>query len=677
MESYLPDKLRNVALLGHYGSGKTTLSELMAFRSGAIKRLGSVLEGTSTSDYDPSEIERHLSLNLALLPLEWKGHKINVLDTPGYLDFSGEVKAALRVADAALVLVCASSSVEVGTEQVWSYVRELNLPALVVISKMDRENADFSKTLADIQSKLSNRCVAIQMPVGSQAALRGYVDLVTMRAYIQDVEQDVPAELKDEALSLRDKLVEVVVEVDDELMNKYLEGTELTTPEIAEAVRRATSRGIAIPVVVVSALKGVGIDTVMDTICASLPSPIERQAAGAGETPPPTDSLLALVFKTTADPFTGKISYFRVYSGEIASNSQVVNVSKGSTERIGQLFLPLGKQQLTVTKVSAGDIGAVAKLGVTATGDTLGVKDQTALSGIVFPKATYSMAVHPESKGDLDKMSTILPRMIEEDPSLVLRRDPDTGENLLAGVGDTHLEVVKDKMSRKFGVKVVLSPPQVPYKETITLPTKAEYRHKKQTGGHGQYGHVMLELQPLPKGGGFEYETKIVGGSIPNNFLPSVEKGVNEGRQEGVLAGFPLVDVKVILYDGSFHPVDSSDIAFKIAAAQALRKGLQQGQPVLLEPIMDLTVRVPDGMTGDVISDLNTKRGRVLGMNPEEGLNVISAQAPYSELLRYAIDLRSMLQGRGDFDMVFSHYEEVPAHMSQKIIARHQAQKTE
>jgi elongation factor G len=515
------------------------------------------------------------------------------------------------------------------------------------------------------------------MPIGAQADLRGYVDLVTMRAYIQDVEQDVPAELKDEALSLRDKLVEVVVEVDDDLMNKYLEGTELTTPEIAEAVRRATSRGVAIPVVVVSALKNVGVDTVMDTICASLPSPVERQAAGAGATPPPSDALLAMVFKTTADPFTGKISYFRVYSGEIASNSQVVNVSKGSTERIGQLFLPLGKQQLTVTKVSAGDIGAIAKLGVTATGDTLGLKDQAALAGIVFPKATYSMAVHPESKGDLDKMSTILPRMIEEDPSLVLRRDPDTGENLLAGVGDTHLEVVKDKMSRKFGVKVVLSPPQVPYKETITLPTKAEYRHKKQTGGHGQYGHVMLELQPLPKGGGFEYETKIVGGSIPNNFLPSVEKGVNEGRQEGILAGFPLVDVKVILYDGSFHPVDSSDIAFKIAAAQALRKGLQQGQPVLLEPIMDLTVRVPDGMTGDVISDLNTKRGRVLGMNPEEGLNVISAQAPYSELLRYAIDLRSMLQGRGDFDMVFSHYEEVPAHMSQKIIARHQAQKAE
>ena len=676
MEAYSPEKLRNVALLGHYGSGKTTLAEVMAFKSGAIKRLGSVADGTSVSDYDPSEVERHMSLNLALLPLEWKGHKINVIDTPGYLDFGGEVRAGLRVADAALVVVCATSSVEVGTEQVWSYLKESDLPALVVINKMDRENADFLKTLGDIQSKLSNRCVAMQMPVGSQADFRGYVDLISMRAYIQDSEQDVPEELKDEALALRDKLVEAVVEVDDDLMNKYLEGTELSTAEIAGVVRRATAAGVAVPVVVASALKSIAVDTVMDTICASLPSPVDRKNADSVAVDP-AGPALALVFKTTADPFTGKISYFRVYTGEIASNSQVVNITQKAAERIGQLFLPLGKQQLTVTKVSAGDIGAVAKLGVTVAGDTLGAKDQAGLPGIVFPKATYSMAVHPESKGDLDKMSTILPRMIEEDPSLVLRRDPDTGENLLAGVGETHLEVVKDKMSRKFGVKVLLTPPQVPYKETITVATRAEHRHKKQTGGHGQYGHVVLDLQPLPKGGGFEYDTKIVGGSIPSNFLPSVEKGVNEGRQEGVLAGFPLVDIKVILVDGSFHAVDSSDIAFKIAAAQALKKGLQQGQPVLLEPIMNLTVRVPEGMTGDVIGDLNTKRGRVQGMNPESGHNVISAQAPYSELLRYSIDLRSMLQGRGDFDMDFSHYEEVPAHMSQKIVAKHQAQKSE
>lgn len=676
MESYSPDKLRNVALLGHYGCGKTTLAEVMAIRSGAIKRLGSVQEGTSVSDYDPSEIERHMSLNVSLLPLEWKGHKINILDTPGYLDFSGEVKAAVRVADAALLVVCASSSVEVGTEQVWSHVRDASLPALIVINKMDRENADFAKTLGDIQSKLSNRCVAMQMPIGSQSEFRGYIDLVTMRAHVQDVEQDIPVELMDEALALRDKLVEVVVEVDDELLNKYLEGTELTTAEISGAVRRATTGGVAVPVLVVSALKGIAVDAVMDTICSSLPSPLEHLCAAPEAAASASGPALALVFKTTADPFTGKISYFRVYSGEIASNSQVVNVNKGVVERIGQLFLPLGKQQTTVSKVPAGDIGAVAKLSVTATGDTLGAKDQAALAGIVFPKATYSLAVHPESKGDLDKMSTILPRMIEEDPALVLRRDQDTGENLLVGVGETHIEVVKDKMNRKFGVKVVLTPPAVPYKETITVATRAEHRHKKQTGGHGQYGHAVLELHPLPKGGGFEYDVKIVGGSIPSNYLPSIEKGINEARQEGVLAGFPLVDVKVTLVDGSFHPVDSSDIAFKIAAAQALKKGLQQGQPVLLEPIMNLTIRVPEGMTGDVIGDLNTKRGRVQGMIPDCGVNVISAQAPYSELLRYSIDLRSMLQGRGDFDMEFSHYEEVPAHMSQKIVAR-QAQKTE
>ena len=676
MESYSPDKLRNVALLGHYGSGKTTLAEVMALKSGASKRLGSVADGTSISDYDPSEVERHMSLNLALLPLEWKGHKVNVIDTPGYLDFSGEVRAGIRVADAAVVVVCATSSVEVGTELVWSYAREANLPALVAVNKMDRENADFAKTLGDIQAKLSSRCVAAHLPVGSQADFRGYIDLVTMRAFLQDVEEDVPADLRDEALALRDKLVEAVVEVDDALMNKYLEGTELSTAEVADALRRATASGVAIPVVVVSALKAIGVETLMNAVCSWLPSPLDRKDVESVSADP-AGPTLALVFKTTADPFTGKISYFRVYSGEISSNSQVMNVNKGAPERVGQLFLPLGKQQLTVTKVSAGDIGAVAKLGVTAAGDTLGVKDQSALPGVAFPKATYAMAVHPESKGDLDKMSTILPRMIEEDPSLVLRRDPDTGENLLSGVGETHLEVVKDKMSRKFGVKVVLTPPAVPYKETISIPTKAEYRHKKQTGGHGQYGHVLLELQPLPKGGGFAYETKVVGGSIPSNFLPSVEKGVNEGRQEGVLAGFPLVDIKVILYDGSFHAVDSSDIAFKIAAAQALKKGLQQGQPVLLEPIMNLTIRVPEGMTGDVIGDLNTKRGRVQGMNPEGGFNVISAQAPYSELLRYSIDLRSMLQGRGDFDIEFSHYEEVPAHMSQKIIAKHQAQKSE
>ncbi len=674
MESYAPEKIRNVALIGHYGSGKTSLAELMAFRAGAIKRLGSVNEGSSVSDYDQSEIDRNMSISLALLPVEWKGYKLNLMDTPGYADFAGEVKTGLRVSDACVVFVCATSSVEVGTQQVWTYSRELNLPAVCAISKMDRDNADFQKTLADMQSKLSSRCVAIQMPIGSQAGFKGVIDLVTMRAHVGESEQDIPSEYADEAQALRDKLVETVVEVDDELLTKYLEGGELSVEEIVDAVRRATAQGIAIPVFATSATLAIGADALLDSMCSVLPSPVEQQAASSELVPSPSAPAQALVFKTTADPFTGKISYFRVYAGEIASNSQVWNVNRSAAERIGQVFVPLGKHQHTVARVSAGDIAAIAKLGVTSTGDTLGARDlQSPLASIAFPKARYGMAVQPDSKADLDKMSTVLPRMVEEDPSLVLRRDPDTGETLMSGLGDTHLEVVKERMSRKFGVKVVLGTPAVPYKETISVPAKSEHKHKKQTGGHGQYGHVLLRLEPLPRGSGFQFEIKVVGGAIPSNYLPSVEKGVNEGVHEGVLAGYPVVDVKVTLYDGSFHAVDSSDIAFKIAASQALKKGFQQGQPVLLEPIMDLTIRVPEGMTGDVIGDLNTKRGRVQGMNPEAHYNVITAQAPYAELLHYSIDLRSMLQGRGDFDMEFSHYEEVPAHISQRIVAQHAA----
>ena len=675
MDSYAPENIRNVALLGHYGAGKTSLSEVMAFHAGATKRIGHVQDGTTVSDYDPGEVDRSMSINLALLPMEWKGTKINLLDTPGYSDFAGDVKAALRVADACVLVVCATSSVEVGTEQTWAYSREASLPALVVINKMDRENADFQKTLGDIQAKLSSRCVAAQLPVGSQTDFKGYVDLVAMRAHIDGADADIPADLRADAEALRDKLVEAIVEVDDDLMNKYLEGEELSDEEVVRTLKRAVSQGAAIPVVVSSASKDIGIDAVLAAISGLLPSPVQQQPAASEIEPSAAGPLKALVFKTTADPFTGKISYFRVYSGELTTNAHVWNATKGADERVGQLFIPFGKQQTTVTSVSAGDIGAVAKLGVTGSGDTLGARDTTPLPGVAVPKPMYTMSVRPESKGDLDKMSTILPRILEEDPSLSLRRDPDTGESLLSGIGDTHLEVVKDKLARKFGVKVVLDVPQVPYKETISIATKAEYKHKKQTGGHGQYGHVLLELQPMPKGGGFSFEAKIVGGAIPNNFIPSVEKGVNDGVHDGVLAGFPVVDVKVILYDGSFHAVDSSDIAFKIAASQAVKKGLQQGQPILLEPIMNLSIRVPDTMTGDVLSDLNTKRGRVQGMNPDGDHNIVTAQAPLSEVLRYAIDLRSMLQGRGNFDMEFSHYEEVPAHLSQKIIAQHAAQK--
>ena len=668
-------------MLSHQGAGKTSLTESMLFNSGAIQRLGSVEDGTTTSDYDALEVERHMGINLSLLPIEWQGVKLNLIDTPGYADFAGEVRSGLRVTEGAIVVVCAASGVEVGTERVWSDAEKASLPRLVFINKMDRDNANFLSTLEGIQATLSPRCLPLQLPIGSQKDFQGIIDLVTMKAYIgaDSQEAEIPSALKEQAEASREKLIETAVEIDDELINKYLEGEAVNNEEIFAAVKKSTLAGKLVPVFVGSTLQGIGTQQFLNGICYCLPSPEERDAfvaknVSTGEQEEiKTDSsspLASLVFKTSADPYVGKLSYFRVYSGVITSNSQVWNANKNSMERIGQLFTMLGKNQQTMQQVAAGDIGAVARLNLTTTGDTLCAREHPVIfSGIEFPEANFSMAIQPQTKGDLDKMSTVLPRICEEDPSLQTRREADTNEFIISGVGDSHLEIVKGKMHRKFGVEVKLDTPKIPYKETITMSTKAEYKHRKQSGGHGQYGHVLLELEPLPRAGGFEFAEKVFGGAIPRNYIPSVEKGVNEAKQEGVLAGYPLVDVKVTLYDGSFHPVDSSDIAFKIAAAQALKKGLSQGQPVLIEPIMNLTITVPETYTGDIASDLNTKRGRVLGMNPGGGVNVIEAQAPYAELLRYAIDLRSMTQGRGHFAMEFDHYEEVPAHLSQKIIA--------
>jgi len=679
IDSHRPSKIRNVVLLGHYGAGKTSLAEAMLFTSGATKRLGSVDDGTSTSDYDPSEIERHMSMNLSVLPQQWKGNRLNVIDTPGYADFVGEVKGGLRVSDGAIMLVCAASGVEVGTEQAWDYAEKLGLPRLIFVNKMDRDNADFFHSLAEIQAKLGARCLPVQIPLGSQADFQGVIDLITMKTYGSSgsPEIELSPSLLEQAQSHREKLVETVVEIDDELIGRYLEGEEISNEELLKAIRQSTVLGRLVPVFVGSALHNIGATWLLDAICNYLPSPEERVSGvtsvsgGKEEIKADTGApLTSLVFKTSADPFTGKVSYFRVYSGVIFSNSQAWNANKNSMERIGQLLTPIGKQQQPVDQLIAGDIGAVARLSLTTTGDTLCAHEHpVTLEGIDFPEAHFSMAIQPETKGDLDKMGSVLPRICEEDPALKVRHDADTNEIIVSGIGDSHLEAVKERMHRKFGVKVRLQPPKVAYKETITIPVKAEYKHKKQTGGHGQYGHVFLELEPLPRGGGFQFEKKIVGGAIPVNYIPSVEKGVNETRQGGGLAGYPVVDVRVTLYDGSFHPVDSSDIAFKIAGAQALKKGLSQGQPVLLEPIMNLTIIVPEGLTGDIIGDLNSKRGRVLGMTPEGSNNIITAQAAYAELLHYPIDLRSMTQGRGRFTMEFSHYEEVPAHISPKIIA--------
>jgi elongation factor G len=677
--------IRNVVLLSHQGAGKTSLAEFMLFTAGAIQRLGSVADGTTTSDYDPLEVERHMGINLSLLPIRWQETKLNIIDAPGYADFAGEARSGLRVTEGAIIVICAASGVEVGTEQMWSDAERANLPRLIFVNKMDRDNADFFSTLKGIQVKLSPKCLPLQLPIGSQKDFQGIIDLVSMKAYIgaDSKEAEIPSALKEQAEANREKLVEAAVEVDDELINKYLEGQPIGSEEIFAAIRKSTIAGKLVCVFAGSALQGIGTRQILNGICSYLPSPEEKGATVAKnvstgnpeEIKPDSESPLSgLVFKTTADPYVGKLSYFRIYSGVISSNSQVWNANKNSMERIGQLFTMLGKNQQTVQQVTVGDIGAVAKLSLTTTGDTLCAREYPViLPGIEFPKANFSMAIQPQAKTDLDKMSTVLPRICEEDPSLQIRREPDTNEFIISGIGDNHLEITREKIRRKFGVEVRLDLPMIPYKETITASTKAEYKHKKQTGGHGQYGHVFLELEPLPRGGGFEFAKKIVGGAIPQNYIPSVEKGVNEAKQEGVLAGYPVVDVKVSLYDGSFHAVDSSDIAFKIAGAQALKKGLSQGQPVLVEPIMKLTITVPETYTGDITSDLNTKRGRVLGMNPGNGVNVIEAQAPYAELLRYALNLRSLTQGRGSFAMEFDHYEEVPAHLSQKIIAEKKA----
>ena len=684
MEKQGLENIRNVVLLSHSGAGKTSAAEDMLFTAGAIKRLGKVDDGTTTSDYEDNEVKRQISINLSILPCQWKDTKINLLDTPGYADFVGEVKAGMRVAEGAVIMVCAASGVEVGTEMTWKYCEQDTLPRLIFINKMDRENADFNKTVGQIQAKFGPRCLPAQLPIGAQASFEGVVDLLTMKACTgtEAKEVEIPESLKSQAESYREKLIEAAAEVDDKLIEKYLEGGELSQEELGAGLRQAVVSGKLVPIFTGSALKNIGFKLFLDAICDYLPSAKERKVVTITDSTkstvePSADApLAALVFKTSADPYVGKLTYFRVYNGAINSNSQVWNATRKGVERIGQLFVLRGKNQEAVPQLGAGDIGAVAKLALTSTGDTLSSQDKPIkIAPVEFPEPAFSLGVHPKTKTDVDKLGAALTRIVEEDLTLRVRRDTDTNETVISGIGESHLEVAAEKMLRKFGVGVTLETPRVPYKETITVGAKAEYKHRKQTGGHGQYGHVMLSLEPLPRGSGHEFAAKVVGGSIPKNFIPAVEKGVNEGFKEGGLAHYPITDLRATVYDGSFHPVDSSEICFKIAGAGALKKGLAEGQPILLEPIMNITVTVPEKFTGDIISDLNTKRARVQGMNPGGGINIIEAQVPLAEVLRYAIDLKSITQGRGSYKVAPSHYEEVPAHVAQKIIAERQAEK--
>jgi len=685
-------RIRNVAVIGHGGTGKTTLVDALLFEAGAIDRLGRVDDGNATTDYDPEEIRRKHSINLALAPLQWRGYKVNLLDVPGYPDFVGEVASALRVVEGALLVVDGVSGVEVQTERGWQLVTNRGIRCIAVVNRLDRENSSFTRAVESLQSRFSATFLPIHLPIGTANAFSGIVDLLSMQAFVLEGEKKatapIPADLVDQARTLREKIVEVAAETDDTLVEKYLESGELSPEEVMRGLRAAVLSGRVVPVVACSALRTIGVASLLDAIVSLLPSPAEAGKVAAVRpdggkeivlSPAEEGPLTALVFKTMADPYVGKLSYFRVYTGVLHADSQVYNASKGKVERVGTLFFLRGKHQEPTNQVVAGDIGVVAKLTETGTGDTLASKEEPLLlPSIEFPRPLLSMAVEPKSKADEDKMGTALHRLAEEDPTLHVHRDVEMKQTIVSGMGEVHLEVVVERLKRKFGVDVTLSLPRVPYRETIKGTAKAQGRYVRQTGGRGQYGVCFIEVEPLPRGAGFEFVDKIFGAAIPNQFIPSVEKGVRKAMEEGVLAGYPLVDLRVILYDGKHHPVDSSDIAFQIAGSLALKEAVQQAGLVLLEPIMSLEVRVPDDLTGDVIGDLNARRGRILGMEPQgDGTTVVKALVPQAEVLRYSSDLRSLTGGRGSFEMAFSHYEEVPPHVAEKVIAEARRQKAE
>ena len=667
--------LRNVVLLSHSGAGKTSLGEALLFQTKAITRMGRVDDGNTVSDYEAEEAKRTSSVQTSLLPCNWEGCKINLLDTPGYDDFAGEVVSALRVADAAVILVAAPSGVELGTEKGWARCEDGSLPRIFYVNKMDRENADFGRTLQQIQELFGRKCIPFQIPIGSEQSFKGVVDVLNLP-------DDIPAEVAGEVSAAREQLLEAVAETDDELINKFLEGEEISDDELIGAARRAVVSGEVVPVLAGSAVASLGISELLDAIVRFLPPPAYSKTRagevkatdGAGNPeelePDPEGPLAALVFKTSADPFVGKLSFFRVYRGTFRSNSEVWNSGREQSERVGQVYFPCGKTQENAQEVGPGDIAAIGKLSVTLTGDSLCQRENpVSFAPVAMPVGYYTMAVSPKTKADLDKMSTAVARIVEEDPSLKLVREASTNEILLAGLGDTHLEVAVERVKRKFGTELTLSLPKVAYKETITTVARTEYKHKKQTGGHGQYGHVLLRLEPLDRTEGFQFGTEVVGGSVPREYFPAVEKGVMKTLSEGVVAGYPVVDMKVVLYDGSFHDVDSSGISFEIAASHALRKGVNDANPLLLEPVVSLRVLVPDTVTGDVMGDMNGRRGRISGMIPQGGgQTLIEAEVPQAEVLRYATELRSLTQGRGSYTQEFSHYEGVPANISQRVI---------
>ncbi len=670
MKDFETGRIRNIGMVAHSGAGKTSLVEAMLFLTGATTRLGRVEDGTTTGDYHPEEISRRMTIHAKPVPCIWRDVKLNMVDTPGYSDFIGEVRGVLRVVDAALFVVSAVDGVEVQTEIIWDLAGQTKMPRAVFINKMDRENANFYRVLDELKEKFGANFVPFQVPIGSESSFSGYVDIMAQKAFTfgsdgKPREAPVPGDLAGQMAEFREKLLETAAEADDELLAKYLEGEELTVEEVRTGLQKGMENSSYVPVLCGSATRSVGVAALMDVMVDFFPAP---RVEG--------NRLAALVFKTLADPYVGKMNFIRVFGGRLKADSPLYNSTREKGEKIGQIFYVRGKSQVAATEVPAGDLAVLVKLQDTGTADTLCDKEKpVVLAGIEFPVPTLSVAMEPKSKGDEDKLGNAVARLLEEDQCVRVEKNVETKETLLTGMGEMHLDIMVDRLKRKYAVEVVTKTPRVPYRETIRQEVKVEGKHKKQTGGHGQYGHVWLRLEPSAER--FVFGEELFGGSVPKNYVPAVEKGVREAMADGVLAGYPVTGVKVVLYDGSYHPVDSSEMAFKIAAGMAFKKGSLAAKPALLEPIVNVEVHVPEPAMGDVISDFNTRRGRVLGMEAAGKDSVVKASVPMTEMYRYTIDLKSMTQGKGSFTMAFSSYEEVPGRIAEDIIKKAKAETEE
>jgi len=682
MKSYGTEKIRNVTLVGHGSSGKTSLIEALLFVSGAISRQGMIEEGQTTTDYDPAEMERKISINDALAPCEWDDHKINFIDTPGYADFIGEVIASFRVCEGAVIVVDAVSGVQVQTEKAWSLSEENDIPRMFFINRLDKENASFDPIIEDLRENFGKSVAPLQLPIGSENDFKGVIDILENKAFIGSSkatdEADVPKEMADQVNIYREQLMEAIAESDDVLLEKYLDTGELSSEEMIKGVKKAVHSKTLAPVLCGSATKSIGTTELLKEIIRCLPSPrLAGEVVGVKpksddeevRKPEENEPFSAFVFKSIADPYVGRLSLVRVYSGKLNHDSHIINVRSGKKEKIGHLFYLRGKQQEETKDILAGDIGALPKLAETMTGDTLAdEKAPIAYPPIDFPEPLVSVAVSPRTKGDDEKLGTSIHKLLEEDKTLRFGRDKVTNESVLSGVGDLHIDVVLEKAKKRFGIECTTAAPKIAYQETIKGRAKVQGKYKKQTGGRGQYGDVWIEIEPLPHGGDFEFVDKIFGGSVPRNYIPAVEKGIRESMAKGIFTNYPTVDFRVTLVDGSFHPVDSSEMAFKIAGSMALKKAVLDAKPVLLEPLYDIEVMVPDTNTGDVMGDLSGKRGKIMGMEPMGKYQLIKAQVPLAEISKYSTELRSLTGGRGSYSIAFSHYEEVPADIAKKVI---------